>query len=573
MDCRDMILSDDYIEVIVDFPTELLNIPQAQEGEYCVTPISNDLQIVYMQNPSPQELPLDRFGYRIMPKLYGLLRQDALQLGVPNAGAVIGLEAAGIRPVQRPPLSLLGNGVTIAFIDTGINFANEEFRDEAGDSRLIALWDQNIQTGRPPEGFFYGTEYGREELNEALRGANPYDQIPSRDEAGHGSAMASVAAGSRIGAAPRAELVVVKLRPCKPYLKQYYRAQTDLAYSETDILQALRYVREFSVPFQRPLVICLGLGTNLGDHTGSSALARFLEEIALDKSTCVLVAGGNEGNRRGHVEGEFDDDIGDPVQSAEVELRVGPGEAGLFVEFWGSLPDFYQIRLRTPGGEEIPWSDLSLRQSLSYGFVYERGRVSIYTEVVEGSSGEQLTILRFTQPSEGVWSIGVRGVGNVQSGTFHLWLPMEQFLGADTYFLVSSPNVTLTEPSLANGVITMTAYNDRNDSFYLESGRGFARNGLPKPDLAAPGVGVTTLAGEVTGSSMAVAFGAGAAALFLEWAVLQANRPFVSTKEIKNYFIKGATRDPSLSYPNPQWGYGRLNLSDVFTALASSSRT
>ncbi len=565
-----MILSDDFIEVIVDFPTEFLDIPKAQEGEYCITPISEDLQIVYMRNPSPEELPLDRFGYRIVPKIYGLARQEIGQMRTRNAGAVLGLEAAGIRAVQRPPLSLLGSGVTIAFIDTGINFVSGEFRDEAGDTRLLALWDQTIQTGAPPEGFLYGTEYVREDINDALQKGNPYEVIPSRDENGHGSAMASVAAGSEIGAAPRADLVVVKLRPCKPYLKQYYRAQTKLAYSETDILQALRYVRRFATPFRKPLVICLGLGTNLGDHTGSSALARFLEEIALDKSTCVLVAGGNEGNRRGHYEGN-----GALLsnQPAEVELRVGPKEEGLFVEFWGSLPDLYQLRIRTPGGEEIPWSNLSLGQSLSYGFVYERTRISVYTEAVEGSSGEQLTILRFTAPTEGVWRIGVRGVGRVQNGTFHLWLPMEQFLGADTYFLISSPYVTLTEPSMASGVITMTAYNDRNNSFYQEAGRGFSRNNLPKPDLAAPGVGVTTLSGESTGSSMAVAFGSGAAALFLEWAVLQANRPFVTTKEIKNYFIKGATRDPSLNYPNQEWGYGRLNLSDVFTALANASRT
>lgn len=598
MDCKEMVLSQEYVEVIIDFSLQQLNVPQMLQGEYCVSPVSDDLQIVYMRNSSSEELPLDAFGYRIMPKLYGLARREA---GEGLKPSTLGLEAAGILPVQRPPLSLSGRGVVIAFIDTGIDFANEVFRDSGGESRILALWDQNIQDGPPPAGFLYGTEYAKEEINLALQTENPYAVIPSRDDNGHGSAMASVAAGSVMGmgvdglgadvglggvfsgAAPRADIVAVKLRPCKTYLKQYYRANTDLAYSEADILLALRYVRQFAIPFQRPLVICLGLGTNLGDHTGNSALARFLEEIASDKSTCVVVAVGNEGNRRGHHEGRIpvrmQEEGYNNLQSAdltgvqEVEIRVGPGEAGLFVEFWGNLPDAYQLRVRSPGGEEIPWSNLSLTQSLTYGFVYERTRVSIYTEVVEGNSGEQVTLLRFTEPTEGVWRIGVRSVGKRESGVYHMWLPMEQFLGADTYFLESSPTVTLTEPSSARQVITFSAYNDANNSFYQESGRGFTRNGIPKPDLAAPGVNITTLRGERTGSSLAAAYGAGAAALFLEWAVLRENRPFVTTKEIKNYMIKGATRDPSLYYPNPQWGYGQLNLENVFTSFASLSRT
>lgn len=562
-----MVQSDEYVEVIVDFPVELLNIPQSQDAEYCVTPIAENLQIVYLRWNSMQELPLDQFGYRIVPKIYGLARLEGGQVAG-RLSSAISLEAAGIRQVQRPPLSLSGSGVTMAFIDTGINFADTQFRKEDGNTRLLALWDQNIQDGEPPEGFYYGTEYRRREINEALQMENPYGQIPSRDMVGHGSAMASVAAGSEIGAAPSTDLVVVKLKPCKPYLKEYYKAQTELAYSETDILQALRYVRQFSVPFLKPLVICLGLGTNLGDHNGSSSLGRFLEEIAEDKSTCVLVAGGNEGNRRGHFEGNLEDN-----SETWVELNVGAGQEGLFVEFWGGKPAFYQLRLQTPGGEEIPWLNLSLEQSLTYGFVFERSRVSIYTELVEGSSGEQVTILRFSEPTEGIWRIGVRGALGARRGSFHLWLPMEQFLGADTYFIVSSPYVTITEPAMNDRVITITSYDDRNDSFYQESGRGFSRSDVPRPDFAAPGVGVTTLRGEASGSSLAVSFGAGAAALFLEWAVVQKNRPFVATREIKNYMIKGATRAPFLTYPNQEWGYGRLNLEDVFTALASSSRT
>ena len=578
-----MILSDDFVEVIIDFPLELLNIPGGLQGEYCVNTIEDNLQVVYLRNPSPEGLPLDQFGYRIMPKVFGLARREEGQTF--RQLQTLSLDAAGILAVQRPPLSLTGRGVTMAFIDTGISFTDPVFRRPDGESRILALWDQTIQSGTPPQDFLYGTEYRREEINEALESMAPYERIPSRDDIGHGNAMAAIGAGSSLqggaflGAAPEADIVAVKLKPCKPYLKQYYRTETQTAYSEVDILQALRYVRSFAVPFQKPLVICLGIGTNLGDHTGSGALARYLERLSLDKSICVVVAAGNEGNRRGHYEGSLaaGENTGSILtgvgEEADVELRIGPGQQGLFVEFWGNLPDAYQLRLRSPGGEEIPWSNLGLAQSLTYGFVYERTRVSVYTEVVEGGSGEQVSLLRFTQPTEGIWRIGVRGAGNLESGIFHLWLPMEQFLGADTYFLESSPYVTLTEPSSTRQVITFSAYDDRNNSVYQEAGRGFSRNGIPKPDLTAPGVNVSSPYGEKTDSSIAASIGAGAAALFLEWAVLEKNSPFVTTREIKNYLIKGAARDPFLDYPNPLWGYGRLNLGNVFTSLANLSRT
>lgn len=56
------------------------------------------------------------------------------------------------------------------------------FLDENGNSRILAIWDQTVQTGIPPEGFKYGSEYRREDINLALRSEDPYSIVPSRDE-------------------------------------------------------------------------------------------------------------------------------------------------------------------------------------------------------------------------------------------------------------------------------------------------------------------------------------------------------------------------------------------------------
>lgn len=59
------------------------------------------------------------------------------------------LIASGITQVQRPPLSLTGQGVILCFIDTGIDYQNPVFLDENGNSRILAIWDQTVQTGAP----------------------------------------------------------------------------------------------------------------------------------------------------------------------------------------------------------------------------------------------------------------------------------------------------------------------------------------------------------------------------------------------------------------------------------------
>jgi hypothetical protein len=88
-----------------------------------------------------------------------------------------------------------------------------------------------------------------------------------------------------------------------------------------------------------------------------------------------------------------------------------------------------------------------------------------------------------------------------------------------------------------------------------------------KPDVAAPGVDVPTPYGLRTGSSISAAVTAGAAAQFLQWAVVEKNSPLANTETVKNYFIKGALRMPDQVYPNREWGFGKLNVLGTFDVL------
>lgn len=106
-------------------------------------------------------------------------------------------------------------------LDTGIDYQNRVFRNLDGTTRIVGIWDQTIQTGRTPQGLYYGTEYTEEMINAALRSEDPLQIVPSVDTDGHGTFVASAAAGGAevgkqfLGAAPEASIAMVKLKPAK----------------------------------------------------------------------------------------------------------------------------------------------------------------------------------------------------------------------------------------------------------------------------------------------------------------------------------------------------------------------
>lgn len=387
--------------------------------------------------------------------------------------------------------------------------------------------------------------------------------------------MAGVAAGSRLengfayfGAAPEADIVVVKLKECKQYLRDFFLVPSGVpAYQENDIMLAAQYADSFVDLFDRPVVIVLGLGTNYGDHAGNSALSRYLNALAIQRSRAVVVCGGNEGNAGHHFQGSLGTQSREGASSISVEVRVGENSQGFLLELWGNVPDIFTVSVRSPGGETIPPVRLGIQGSITYRFVYERTRITIAGTLVEAASGEELIVMRVENPTPGIWTFQVQPAGAIYNGVFHLWLPITQFLNVPVYFLSPTPYITLTNPAMTEDVISVSTYDDANNSFYINSGRGYTRTGIVKPDFAAPGVDVSTIRGKETGSSLAAAITAGAVAQFMQWAVVDGNNAMVESREIRNYFIRGASRSIDLSYPNREWGYGRLNMVGTFDAL------
>ncbi len=557
------IISNDYADYITDF-IQPAGFVGGENLDYCFVKMNENYNSVYLNRAQIPETNVVQYSYYSIPKLYGIenVEED-----------ILNLIETGIYPVQQEPLALTGKGVVVGFIDTGIQYTNPAFLNEFGTTRITAIWDQGIE-GAHPEGFYYGSEYKKEQINQAIASENPREIVPSWDEVGHGTAMAAVAVGSNtqesnyLGAAPESELVVVKLKEAKQYLKDYYLLnETAKAYQENDIMLACNYLLGFAKVFEKPLVICIGIGTNYGDHSGNSPLGLYLNELSRTRNIAVVASAGNEGNAAHHYVGKLMSS-GDMEQASElVEIRVGNQERGFLCELWGDSPNAYEISIVSPGGERIPRISFNYQDSKVYSFVYEDTLVTIDVILVEQLSGQQLIVIRFDKPTVGVWNIEVFYRGRSYLGEFHLWLPLTQFLSSDTVFLNPDPYTTITEPAMADGVMTVGSYNGGNGSFAFFSGRGFTRQDVVKPDLVAPGIGIDTIGGKRDGTSLSAAFAAGAVADFLQWAVIEGNALLVSGIEIKGYFIRGATREEGISYPSKLWGYGKLNLAGVFESL------
>lgn len=550
MDCRDIIYSEDYYDLILDFS----NIAEIGEAS-CFQNINEFFSIGYFDRTVLPDLNLADYTYTAIPKCFALMNTTAL-------------EQSGILFLQNQPvLNLKGEGILLGFIDTGITYENPVFQSGYQNSRILRLWDQTIISKRTPADFAYGTEYTKSDIDEALSSDNPRAIVPSTDEIGHGTFLASVAAGSEdlenqfVGAAPLSDIAVVKLKPAKQNLRDFYYIPEDaVAYAENDIMTAIAYLNHVASELNKPLVICLGLGSNWGSHGGNTPLSFFLDQIGEKSNHVVVVAAGNEANSRHHYQGN----IFQNGDSDAVEVSVARGTNGFTMELWGRAPEIYAVSISSPTGERTQKFPARPGNRFSYDFIFEGSRVEIEYRNVGIRSGNQLIFFRFSNPIQGIWTIHVFGESLVE-GTFHMWLPVQQFVNEDVFFQRPNPEVTITVPSTATVPITVGAYNTADGSLYSGSGRGYTIDNRVKPDFVAPGVHVYGATGAdrfttMTGTSVAAAITAGASALLLEWALPGRLDTAVNTTDIKNLIIRGADRRNDLTYPNPQWGYGRLNI-------------
>ncbi|MBH1940448.1 S8 family peptidase [Mobilitalea sibirica] len=555
------ITSNEYMDLIIDYGgnESILEIYQ----EYSPHIMNDRFAVIYLPSTLITERTLVQFGYAAFPSSFGLASERSL-------------EASGVTRIRRfPAFDLRGAGVLIGVVDTGIDYTNPIFRNEDGTTRIVSIWDQTIESlDEYPEGTFYGTEYSRDQINEALNSENPLVIVPSMDEIGHGTMMAGIAAGNEVpdrdfsGVVPESELVVVKLKQAKPIIREFFGIPLDVpCYQENDIIWGVQYLISVARLLDRPMAICIGLGSSQGSHNGRGYLSALLSVAANFPGIAISIAAGNEGNKRRHFFSTVDPAIG----SVTMELNVSEDEEGFSMELWGAGPNTYSIDILSPTGEYVPRIVESLVVNREISFLFETTRINVDYRMVEAQSGDQLILLRFEAPTTGVWTFQVYSRGDLQ-GAFHCWLPADEFIEPTTYFLQSNPYTTVTAPGNSPLPITVTAYNSETGTIYLGASRGYTRTDDIKPELAAPGVNIISPTLQqgfdiVTGTGAATAHCAGITAMILEWGILREFYPNITTAEVKSFLIRGAFRNERIQYPNRDWGYGAIDIFNVFNQL------
>ena len=486
--------------------------------------------------------------------------------------------------------TLTGKGTAIAILDSGVDYKHPDFRNADGSTRILAYWDQSLPF--IPDHFSINNPYNlgvifsEEDLNQLLTDENNFfffdssaptalgsaseSLSPSEDISGHGTHIAGISAGNgrasngtNQGVAPESSLIVVKLKN-----------EASLIYSDyANLMMAIDFAVRFASSRSLPLSINISYGSNDGSHTGNSLLELFMEQVSFYGKNTTSVATGNEGLTRRHASLNTLPSSTKNYYEKFLSFTIAPGEHSLYLEIWQIFSDDFSYELLAPSGS----------QSFTFPavpgiYTYMIADTTIYLTINNPTPYQPFRqyFLSFNPNASfipsGTWTLRITSIptGKIVDGRLQFWLPSKDATSSATGFTSPSSDMTFTIPSTASSVISVSGYNSSLDVFAPFSGQGFSNTMHTKPDLCAPAVNILSTAPGggytiQTGTSMASPFVAGAAALLMQYGIVEGNDPFLYGEKLKAYLWKSARALPAFSkYPNEKVGWGALYLKNVF---------
>lgn len=472
-----------------------------------------------------------------------------------------GLGASCFYPLLQPVSgkALSGQGVYMAILDSGIDYTDPMFRYADGTTKIAWLWDQGKRADaekgeKPPQGFFTGVEYSRKMLNANLQ---KNSERLTTDVTGHGTNVAKIA----VQGAPESELIVVKLDTARGTYP-----------STVSLLRAFTYVAKKAQAENMPVAINLSYGNTYGAHDGSSLLERFIDNITEVGRNVICIGAGNEGASAGHFAGKLSEN-----EIQRISFAMGTYERSFSLQLWKWYADRMDISILSPAGEQYLIRNQNAGGEAQQA-VMEQTKLLIFSGRPQPYRKREEVYIDFipveTYLNTGIWTIEITP-RRIVNGELRLYMPSAVVRSENTRFLLPSPAQTLTIPSTAQKVITVGAYNAYVRSYAAFSGRGDAgsdRAENSKPDLTAPGVNIRIGEGEggavVSGTSYATPFVTAAAALLMEYGIVQGNDPFLYGEKVKAYLHAGARQLPGYDiWPNDQVGWGALCLKSSLPSI------
>ena len=487
-----------------------------------------------------------------------------LDASIPAVGAD---EVHGLRP------AVLGEGVIVGAVDTGIDYSHLDFRyDSNGDgfeesSRILAIWDQTFG--------IFGVRYLQEEIEGDLAEGYGADagSVRQADDDGHGSHVMSIAAGDGssseygfVGVAPKASLVMVKT-----------------TFYTSDILRGVEYVFDVADSLGLPAVVNLSLGGHEGPHDGTSLFEQGLDELAEGAGRAIVVSAGNEGDLEIHASAT--------LNRGSMSYEIKPSNSQVELSIWYPGDSRFTVTITPPGEPPIavPWGTETGVIATPAGAV----RVDNAWGGENPNNGDNEAFVRlYGLTGFAHWQIAVSDTSG--GGRFDVWVT------SGTAALVGGNSTsTIDEPGNADNVITVGAYTTKatwpsqsGEQDYTSqytvgtlasfSSRGPTRDGRVKPELAAPGAWICAALSEDAGwqstfvhpdgvhtmelgTSMAAPHVSGAIALMLSV------DPDLTTTQIRSTLTSTAVQDGRTgSVPNPRWGWGKLDVAAAVQEIIQS---
>jgi len=549
------ILDENYYDFIIDNSM----IPRYSTGDN-ITLLNDAHSLLHISRSVMDVCDIGRTPYYAFPSVYTLVSSASDEI------------SSNITVGHNSDYNLLGQCTLVGIVDTGIDYQHPAFRNADGSTRIVSLWDQTDQSGVSPKNFTYGTEYEKQQINAALLSNDTLSLVPTVDTIGHGTAIASIISGSIdsknsfSGVVPYSELVVVKLKEAKKNLRNVFLIPEDeLCFQESDIILGIRYMVEKAKKMERPLVICIAMGTSQGSHDGQGIMSQYLVSLLYLSGVNISIAAGDEGNQGRH----YFESIDSAPYSTEFQLNISNDDKKLSMEIWPSIPGRPTIQIISPDRMITYKIEPSFNECIKFAF--DQGLVWVNNIIFEEETGEQLILIRFDHAEPGLWTFRMESTEN-QPFYFNSWLPSGNLISDQTYFVNASPDTTITNPGNSINTLTSSAYNQLDGTILVQSSRGYTSNGLVKPDIAAPGYQIPCALpqnryGTMTGTGAAAAQAAGGIALVMEWALCKGNFTSLTGKQINRMIVRGAKRSSSYLYPNQVWGYGQLDINGLINRL------
>ena len=553
--------------IIYNIPVDRLeeNLKNNNINRYII--LNNTIVALYVDDSFNEDI-LDRIdGITWWERSSVMSSLIELTNNLPNGETV--RTAAGTEYIYKNPyITPTGKDIIIAIIDSGINYLHPDFIKSDNTTKIISIWDQESTLKPPPEGYLFGSEFTRGEINEYIK---RNDSSLSVDNIGTGTIAAGIAAGlgrgnsNYDGVAVDAELVVIKLKSYKDTF-----AKGKVNYEESDFLAGIKYALEVADRENKRMVINLTVGARSTSGIEVSMLD-FFEDLG-GSGRIVVCGAGNEGNTDIHYSGNIQ--MAD--KSQDIIIQVGE-QVNLDITLCPIGPDKIGAAIISPGGE--------MSYVINYTpepFVY-RGRFNLEDTSYEMryiypwiKSGNEMLDITLKNIKPGIWTLRIFPEFII-NGNYNVYLPNKNLISPQTRFTDSSSDATITLFGVIKKVITVGAYNDRTDSLWIGSSKGPVVKRQIKPDIVAPGVDIigpyqNDAYNTATGTGVSSSVVAGIVAIMMSYIISQEeeSRNLLFSEPLKTFLMLGATRKEIYTYPNMAQGYGILNLRNTLAAISNN---